>query len=601
MKKPFRSRPSRPSLFLLTFLLAAGVQRAGGQQPPRTLHADPATLAQVLADSREGEAILLAASPTAYGPIALKPGQSLTAEAAPVTVHTLTIADGASLKGFAIDGTLEIRGRRNVTVAGVTIDARDASALVIADSSVDATFERVDVTVAGTKRVENGVSLENVTGKVTINGGTLRNVTQRGVSIVKSANVTLRNLSLIGSAAANGIGADLCGNSLEAGANAKCSAAIFLQDASDITLDKLTIDGSAQTGINGLDVKNFALTNSELKGSGNELHEHALLFRNLLGDVKLENVNVHHSASRGLYLFNGGGESTIAIAKSTFSDAPQPATGQQGVLIAAAGDAKLALRVEGSTFARTFGAGLQVDARERSEVAATIQTNTFDTTAGLSLTAIGAASLTFDVADNALTNSSAVSVNVLRGSPSTGNLRGTIVRNQISAANGAPTACPACDGIGVNATGTGRADVTIADNVLRKVGNAGIRVVASGATNVTASIQGNTLRDPVGTPQAGIRVQAGTGADDTASVCAVIGGAGDRANTIAAGWANPIDLANRFPKTHVRLPGFAGKGTDLDAVARYVAPQNRNAAVRAALTKAPEGNAFEGGSPCQPK
>ena len=538
--------------------------------------------------------------PGTYDSIVLLPGQSLSGEGA--VVRGLTLADGVTISGITIEKTLEIRGRKDVTIKGVTVATHDATALVIVDSTVDATFERIDVTVAGAQRVENGVSLENVKGRVVIDGGTMRNVTKRGISIVKTANVTLRNLSLIGSAGANGIGPAICGNALEAGENAKCSAAIHLQEASDIAIEKLMVEGSAQIGINGLDVTNLTIKDAELKGTGNELNEHALLFRNLLGQVRLENCNIHHTASRGLYVHNAGGTSSMAIVKSTFSDAPGSATGQQGIAIAAAGEAKLDLRIENGTFARTFGAGLQVDARDRSTVTVAVKGSTFDATGGgISLTAIGASSLAFEVMDNAVTKSAAVGINVYRGVPSTGEMRGTIARNHVAAGSTAPGACTNCDGIAVTATGSGKAFITISDNVVQKVGNAGIRVISSGAAALAATIQGNTLRDPLDTPPAAIRVQAGTGAADTASVCAIIGGAGDRANTVAGAWTTPIELANRFPKTRVRLPGYAGKGTDLDAVARFVAARNRNAAVRATLTKSPEGNAFEGGEPCPSK
>lgn len=531
--------------------------------------------------------------------ITLEPGQSLSGAGA--IVRNLTVADGVTISGITVEGTLTIRNRTNVTISGVTVIARDATALIIANSSVDATFTRVDVTVAGSKRVEHGITLENVTGCVAINGGTLRNVTKRGVSIVKTANVSLSNMSLIGSAGANGSIPELCGNALEAGENAKCSAAIFLQDAADIAFDKLLIEGSAQAGIDGLDVKNLKLTNSELKGNGNELNEHALLFRNLLGEVRIENCNVHHSASRGLFLHNSGGASSITIAKSTFSDAPQSAMGQQAAALSAAGEAKLELRVENSTFARTFGAGLQVDARERASVNVTVKGSTFDATGGaIHLTAIGASSLAFAIEDNIVTKTGGIGINIYRGVPSSGEVRGTIVRNNIAGGT-APGACTNCDAISVAITGSSRGTLTISGNVIQKVGNAGVRLVASDAASVAATIDGNTLRDPVGAPPAAIRVQAGTGATDTASVCATIGGAGDRANTIAGSWTVPIDLANRFPKTRVRLPGYGGKGTDLAAVARFVGARNHNVAARATLTKLPEGNAFEGGEPCPPK
>jgi hypothetical protein len=570
-----RLLPRRSFLFAI-LLAAAGAQGAGAPQP-----------------------ITLAASST-HEAIALEPGQTLSGQGA--IVRNLTVADGVTVSGITIQGSLTIRGRKDVTLSGVTVIARDAAAVTIADSSVDATFTRVDVTVAGSKRVETGISLENVSGRVAINGGTLRNVARRGISIVKTANVSLSNISLVGSAGANGITPELCGNALEAGENAKCSAAVYLQEASDISLDKLTIEGSAQAGIDGLDVKNLKITNSELKGNGNELNEHALLFRNLLGEVRIENCNVHHSASRALFLHNAGGTSAIAIVKSTFSDAPQPATGQQAAALSAAGEAKLDVRIEGSTFARTFGAGLQVDARERASVDVSVKGSTFDATGGgISLSATGASTLTFDLADNIITRSGAVGINVYRGVPSTGDLRGVIARNHVAAGSTAPGACDSCDGISVGAAGSGRAVVAITDNVVQNVGDAAIRAIASKAANLALTIEGNTLRNPIGTPQAAIRMQAGTGATDTASVCAIIGGAGDRANTVAGAWTMPIELANRFPRTRVRLPGYTGKGTDLAAVAGFVAARNRNAGVRPTLTKSPEGNAFEGGEPCPPK
>ena len=63
--------------------------------------------------------------------------------------------------------------------------------------------------------------------------------------------VTIRELQLTNDANRNGVSAQTCGSDVRGGPIAACNASLFVQNAKNVSLEKLVVDGSAQLGIGG--------------------------------------------------------------------------------------------------------------------------------------------------------------------------------------------------------------------------------------------------------------------------------------------------------------------------------------------------------------
>jgi hypothetical protein len=101
---------------------------------------------------------------------------------------------------------------------------------------------------------------------------------------------------------------------------------------------------------------------------------------------------------------------------------------------------------------------------------------------------------------------------------------------------------------------------------------------------------GNTVSNPNAGALNGIFVQSGAVSSDTTSVCADIVG-----NSISGAYGSTqIRVRNRFAGTTFRLPGYAGAGNDITAVAAFLSGQNGGATASATINA----NIFGGGAAC---
>ena len=490
------------------------------------------SLASAQAAAQPGDVITLAASATPYrGSIVLKEGESLVA------------AEGA-------------------TAAPVIISEREAA-----------------------------ITMANNT---TVTGVEVRDSPGHAIDVSGAENVTISSVKLINDAGRNGVSAATCGGDVRGNSIAYCNAALFVQNAKNVTLTNVVIDGSAQLGIAAENVTGLRMTDVEVRNAGNEGNESGVVLRNPGGDVTLTGCRFHDSAGRELHIENTKSDVHVRIDHCTFTHGEKvlfPA-----LLAGASGSASLTIDVAGSTFSGAASDGIHATAAGNGKLTLNVGTSTFDRDAvGVLAGASSGATLDVSITGTKFLRSSLSAINI--ASTGGGTVTARVADNDIAGAPAASADCGGCNGMVVMSTMTGHMTVTIDSNTIHHVEGSAVRVVAGDNSDMRAAVTGNTIREPLGAADtAAIHVQAGTLKKDTATVCADV-----RANVISGTWSPslpPISIWNRFPGTTVKLPGFAADGKAAPAVAAFIARNNRGVKAEARLTTDPAGNAFAGGERC---
>src|SRR5262249_53416838 len=103
------------------------------------------------------------------------------------------------------------------------------------------------------------------------------------------------------------------------GLNANVNAVIHLNGVTNVTLDRLSLSGSVQQGINGLNVTGFTLSNSTLANLGNEADEDGIHVFNMLGTSSITNTTITSSGDDNVNIQNASGTGTITITGGSFN------------------------------------------------------------------------------------------------------------------------------------------------------------------------------------------------------------------------------------------------------------------------------------------
>jgi len=503
-------------------------------------------------------------------------GGTATVNATTLSVNTTT---GKGILGTG--GTLNVSGSSSVTSSA-------ASAIDLSGMALGATFTSVS-----SSNDAVGIRLNNTTGSFTSNGGTISNQTTAGLKATSATNISLSNMTFTNAATTNGDTAANCSN-IAGGSNLTCNAAIYLASVSGASFSNVTVDGSAQVGINGTSVSGFSLTNSEVKNAGNETGESGIQFQNLSGTSTITSSNIHNNFARQMTVFNTAGSGTTTITGSTFANSTAP-NGQQGILWQTSGAANNTLTVNGSTFSSNASTALQADVINAVALLnVNVGTSTFTSNGNAVVLDANGGTMNFDVHDNpTITNNLATAVVVFKTSSAsaTGFIRNNVI-GTFGVPNSGATCFGGCDGIRLTSTGTGTLAATVTGNTVQQVDENGILARANaGSSSLQLDISSNVVRDPAGAgPLRAIQVESGGVAGDTTSVCANI-----VSNTIAGAWLGGIRVRHLTATALFRLPGYAGAIGDTTAVSAFLSANNGGASATA--TRVSPGG-FTGGAAC---
>ncbi len=444
------------------------------------------------------------------------------------TGATITISNGglvintSSGVGFnATGGATAV----NVTGAGNTINSVSATALNVSSTTIGAsgmTFQSIssgnntaaaDPTegiVLNTTGSNGGLSITG-TGTTNGSGGTIQNITNRGVSGFSTFNLSLKNMTFTN---ADLTDAAPCG----AADNSGCNAAIFLNTVTNATLDNVDIDGSQQQGINLREVSGFQLLNSTVinTGGGGDTEEAGLYALNLFGTCAITSSSLTFPTERASVIYNTNKTLGLTVTGSTFGMNQAMALGADGFEISSFGTSNTTLDIVNSTFIQPKTNGLQVITEGTSHTSVDVTGSTFDPGPGLAaamdLVTNASGDMDFNIENNPMIKGKGINiVNVFAFPNSTFEGRinnNTIVHNGGSGAgvrvtnqgNGNSKVeiksnnITAADDYGITCTsilGTGRLDATVTNNT--------VSIAASGfyAIHAAAGNSGSTFTNKV--------------------------------------------------------------------------------------------------------
>src|SRR5205085_5808000 len=387
-----------------------------------------------------------------------------------------------------------------------------------------------------------------------------------------------------------------CGGDLVAGNNLACVANLFIQTASTVVVDKLTVTGSGQMGINGNAVNGLSITNCSITGNGNESSENGVTLQNTTGTLTFNNNTVVDNAARQMYVAQNGAQTmTFNTTSTSFSRTVDgTASAGQGLLIDLYGSSATTFTGTSLTFSHAQGLtqqnALAINVNSTATMTgSSISNSNFDLqAAGVIITSGSNGNVTFDTINNIINHNAIQGILYgFLGAAGTGSLTGTIQSNQIgNTAIGCNTAGASCAGISINSGNDwhGQMHLKVDSNTVRQV-TGGILLTIDGAAAGTTpqahvKITKNTIHTPSGNADDAIRItQATLSANPNISGCYDVGGATFQ-NVIAGDWAGASAASSIFFRQRFSgngtfaMPGCGGANTDDAAVQTYLDGRN---------------------------
>ena len=396
--------------------------------------------------------------------------------------------------GFSATGG----GTVNVTGANNTITSTTGSPVNIANTTIgssNVTFKSVSCNGASNGIVLNttgssGGFIVTGTGTTDGSGGTIQNITNRGVSAFSTTNLSLKNMTFTNANTTDGPGP--CG----AADNSGCNAAIHLNTVTTVTLDNVDINGTTEQGINSFNTTNFSLLGSTLincgvASSGTDTEESCLYAVNMSGTCAINNSSLTFPSERAAVIYNTGKTLALTVNASTFGKNQTQLLGADGLEIDNVGTGgNLTLDVVNSTFMEPKTNGLQVITDGTSTSSIDVTGSTFDPGTGLAtamdLVSNGSATMTFNILNNPMVKGKGINIINIFAFPGS-SFQGRVNNNMVVNNGGSGT------GIRVNLQGNASSRVEIKDNQITAANDYGIDVVASlGSGRLDAIITGNT-------------------------------------------------------------------------------------------------------------
>lgn len=525
-------------------------------------------------------------------------GVSLTGTANSIIFADLDITPDSGQRGFyATNNT------GTITTTSGTINTTNQPAVEIVGTSaanrtpINITFDSVSSNGAA-----NGILVQNTSnggtgfriignGSTDGSGGTISNITNRGASFINANDISLSNMTFANVGTTNGadpaVAHSTCGDlGPLSGGNSGCNAGIHFDTVTGAALSNVDLNGGNQVGINGNNLSNFTLTNSNVLNFGNQVREDGLKFRNLLGTSSITGTTISGNEAVQVHVENISGTLTsLTITNTVISTSAAP-NGSHGILFDTHSTATGKLIVQGVTFSNLFSNCIDA-LSESSSGGLEVVVNGDPTGANLrnSFTGCGASAITiaqngaapvrFNIFNNGTAasptflggnSSSAININQAGSTPQSANMQGAITGNFIGNTNSPTSSTVGGDGIAAATIAPGTLTVAINNNRIRGVGANGIRVQMSEETNNAQRLNLTLLNndalvtnDPNGFD--GIRVQAGALAGDAGTLCAEINN--NDGGTVAAG--NDFTVRNRFVTTF-QLRGYGGANNSDAAV-----------------------------------
>ena len=355
-----------------------------------------------------------------------------------------------------------------------------------------------------------GLEILNTLGSFTINGtgttdgsgGTISNISARGIELNNASNVTLKNMALTNANTTDG--------TITASDNTAANAAIFLITVAGLTLTNIDVSGTTtQVGLNLNACSNVVVSNSTFANCGTSLvtNEGGIVAMNLSGTSSITNTSVTVSGGRNVFIRNTNATTLIlTVTGSTFATANDASN----FLFEGNNTTNSTLTFKTNTFSNATSHGLDVNANNTSTINVQIggpniadkNTVTARTTTpgsdGIFVQGSGAPTVNYNIVNNDVQTSfnGYFPINV-GGQGTGGQFMGRINNNTTSILNAiVPTSGM---GIYVGAYGRVKHITEIKNNTVSNAGNYGIQAeannnnTASADATMDATIQNNVV------------------------------------------------------------------------------------------------------------
>ncbi len=267
-----------------------------------------------------------------------------------------TSAASGTEEGFQATGggTVHVTGSNDVDTSlatGVAVNIAGGTTI----GSDDVTFRNVSANGSANGIVLNGTGSTGafeVTGTGTTDGtgGTIQSTTGDAVSVNNvRGGFTLRNMVL-------GDGTATLGQPKDATNNIGGDG-IDLVSVDDVVFTNMRIARTNNHGIDGTDVTNFAISNSEIYNAGNDNGDSGISFEgvgfnNLDGTATVSNTTVDAAVEFGMRVQNSSGTLALTITGSRFSGTANTGSlmfGEDGLQIEVLGTAQTTASIGGSS------------------------------------------------------------------------------------------------------------------------------------------------------------------------------------------------------------------------------------------------------------
>ncbi len=535
-------------------------------------------------------------------------GVSLQNNTGDIIFSVLNITTATGQRGLLAGGN----NTGTITATSGTVSTPNAVAVEINGlSPANRTDLNLTLTSVSSSNASHGIVLINTSGSFTVtgdgatagSGGTIQNIISRGVSFINATNITLGFMNLGNVGTTNGadplVAASTCG-SLVTGNNTDCNAGAHLVNVVGASFNNIVMTGGVQQGINGNNVTNFTLSNSQVINFGDQVRENGIQFKGLFGTSSITGSTVSGNEADQMLVYNDSGTLTaLNVTGSSFTNSVAP-NGSNGLSFTGNNTADMSVVVQNSTFSNNRSDGFFSNAIGTAAMSVNISGSTFQINgnAAMNVTAANAANATFNISSNpVITGNVGTAININLALPSTGTLQGTIANNVIGTSgvpNSGSSGAGGTHGINVVSNGSGTLTTAITNNGIHGINTgAGINIQArDGSTTLNATVTGNTINTNSASSANGILVNSGAVGTDTVTVCADISG-----NTFTNSGGDEIRVRRRFATVTFRLPGFVGVGTNLTDVNNFLAAQNTLGGGTVSSTNA-GAPGFVGGAAC---
>lgn len=490
--------------------------------------------------------------------------------------NNITLGAGNVVRGLNLNNTggtvLLGASVGNLTLAEISVSNTSGSGVNLAGGALTASL--TSVTTSGGA---NGIKLVNTTGNFAVTG---TGGAGSGGSIQNTGG---------GDGGADGNG-------------------VYLDNASNVALTAMTIGGHPNFAIRGNNVNGLALTNCTINGvngTSAAANEGSISLTSLTGAATISGCNISGGLTDNLRVVNSSGTLNRLSLISSAIGANSTASGNDGLLVEAAGSAIVNVTVTNCNFTSARSDLIQFNALNTATMDWVVVNSTFANNhpaivsggGGTTFSGGGAGSavnVTYRIANNTFRDALGIALNVSKGSGA-GSFIGSILNNQIGVSGLVNSGSAQASGILVASTGTGSHTTVIEGNTIRQYNEMGIYVrVNDGSSAMNASIRNNTINEPAGFALNGLHLNIGGVTGDSSQVCAdivnnTLGGSGPFGS-------DDFNLRQRFATT-IRLPGYGGANNDTAAVITFV--QGNNTGIEdGTATVSGAGGGFVGGVAC---